>query len=140
MAQNPVPAQPDDGRVALTIDGRELRVPKGTLVLDAAAELGIHIPIYCAHPKMEPVAVCRMCLVHIEKFPKPQPACATYVGDGMAVTTNNAEVTKLREGMLEFLLVNHPLDCPVCDRGGECDLQDFTFRYGPGISRFPIAE
>ncbi|MBV8195421.1 MAG: molybdopterin-dependent oxidoreductase, partial [Candidatus Dormibacteraeota bacterium] len=105
-----------------------------------AAELGIHIPIYCAHPKMEPVAVCRMCLVHIEKFPKPQPACATYVGDGMAVTTNNAEVTKLREGMLEFLLVNHPLDCPVCDRGGECDLQDFTFRYGPGISRFPIAE
>jgi len=134
------PEQPDDGRVGISIDGRDVRVPKGTLVLDAATELGIHIPIYCAHPKMEPVAVCRMCLVNIEKFPKPQPACATVASDGMVVRTNIPEVTKLREGMLEFLLLNHPLDCPVCDRGGECDLQDFTFRYGPGISRFPITE
>ena len=134
------PEQLDDGRVGISIDGRELRVPKGTLVLDAATEAGIHIPIYCAHPKMDPVAVCRMCLVNIEKFPKPQPACATVAGDGMVVRTNLPEVTKLREGMLEFLLLNHPLDCPVCDRGGECDLQDFTFRYGPGISRFPITE
>ena len=139
MAQKP-PTQPDDGHVAVSIDGHETRVPKGTLVLDAAAGLGIHIPIYCAHPKMEPVAVCRMCLVHIERFPKPQPACATVVADGMAVTTDSAEVTKIREGMLEFLLLNHPLDCPVCDRGGECDLQDFTFRYGPSVSRFPITE
>ena len=130
----------DDGRVGITIDGRQVRVPKGMLVLDAAAGLGIHIPIYCSHPKMEPVAVCRMCLVTIEKFPKPQPACSTYVNEGMVVSTNDATVVKLREGMLEFLLVNHPLDCPVCDRGGECDLQDFTFRYGPGISRFPITE
>ena len=134
------PEQLDDGRVGISIDGRELRVPKGTLVLDAATEAGIHIPIYCAHPKMDPVAVCRMCLVNIEKFPKPQPACATVAGDGMVVRTDLPEVTKLREGMLEFLLLNHPLDCPVCDRGGECDLQDFTFRYGPGISRFPITE
>ena len=134
------PEQPDDGRVGISIDGRELRVPKGTLVLDAATEAGIHIPIYCAHPKMDPVAVCRMCLVNIEKFPKPQPACATVAGEGMVVRTDLPEVTKLREGMLEFLLLNHPLDCPVCDRGGECDLQDFTFRYGPGISRFPITE
>jgi NADH-quinone oxidoreductase subunit G len=134
------PEQPDDGRVGISIDGRVLRVPKGTLVLDAATEAGIHIPIYCAHPKMDPVAVCRMCLVNIEKFPKPQPACATVAGDGMVVRTDIPEVTKLREGMLEFLLLNHPLDCPVCDRGGECDLQDFTFRYGPGISRFPITE
>src|SRR5438309_9171155 len=139
MAQKP-PTQPDDGHVAVSIDGHETRVPKGTLVLDAALQLGIHIPIYCAHPKMEPVAVCRMCLVNIEKFPKPQPACATIAAEGMVVVTNNAEVTKLREGMLEFLLINHPLDCPVCDRGGECDLQDFTFRYGPGVSRFPINE
>ena len=131
---------PDDGRVGITIDGRETRVPKGTLVLDAATEVGIHIPIYCAHPKMDPVAVCRMCLVNIEKFPKPQPACATVANEGMVVRTDIPEVTKLREGMLEFLLLNHPLDCPVCDRGGECDLQDFTFRYGPGISRFPITE
>lgn len=137
---NTPPEQPDDGRVGISIDGRETRVPKGTLVLDAATALGIHIPIYCAHPKMEPVAVCRMCLVNIEKFPKPQPACATIANEGMVVRTTTPEVTKLREGMLEFLLVNHPLDCPVCDRGGECDLQDFTFRYGPGISRFPITE
>ncbi len=131
---------PDDGRVSVSIDGQETRVPKGQLVLDAALGVGIHIPIYCSHPKMDPVAVCRMCLVHIEKFPKLQPACATYVAEGMVVTTNNADVVKMREGMLEFLLINHPLDCPVCDRGGECDLQDFTFRYGPGISRFPITE
>jgi NADH-quinone oxidoreductase subunit G len=137
---NTPPEQPDDGRVGISIDGRIARVPKGTLVLDAATELGIHIPIYCAHPKMDPVAVCRMCLVNIEKFPKPQPACATIAGEGMVVRTNIPEVAKLREGMLEFLLLNHPLDCPVCDRGGECDLQDFTFRYGPGISRFPITE
>ena len=132
--------QPDDGRVGVSIDGRDARFPKGMLVLDAATELGIHIPIYCAHPKMDPVAVCRMCLVNIEKFPKPQPACATVVAEGMVVRTETAEVTELREGMLEFLLLNHPLDCPVCDRGGECDLQDFTFRYGPGVSRFPITE
>jgi len=135
----PAPAA-DDGRVSVTIDGREVRVPKGMLVLDAALGLGIHIPIYCSHPKMDPVAVCRMCLVHVEKFPKLQPACATYVSDGMVVSTDNADVVKMREGMLEFLLINHPLDCPVCDRGGECDLQDFTFRYGPGVSRFPITE
>jgi NADH-quinone oxidoreductase subunit G len=132
--------QVDDGKVAVSIDGRELRVPKGTLVLDAATEAGVHIPIYCAHPKMDPVAVCRMCLVHVEKMPKLQPACATTCADGMIVTTQRADVTKTREGMLEFLLVNHPLDCPVCDRGGECDLQDFALRYGPQSSRFPITD
>ncbi|MFN2568893.1 MAG: 2Fe-2S iron-sulfur cluster-binding protein, partial [Candidatus Dormibacteria bacterium] len=138
----PAPVEPDqesgDGLVAVTIDGRERRVAPGTLVLDAATEAGVHIPIYCAHPKMDPVAVCRMCLVRIDPMPKLQPACATRVSDGMAVTTTGPEVAKAREGVLEFLLLNHPLDCPVCDRGGECDLQDFAFRYGPGASRFPI--
>ncbi len=134
------PAAPDDGLVGVTIDGRSIRVPKGTLLTDVATDLGIHIPIYCSHPKMDPVAVCRMCLVHVEKMPKLQPACATYVAEGMVVDTQRADVTKTREGMLEFLLVNHPLDCPVCDRGGECDLQDFAFRYGPPSSRFPITE
>ena len=134
------PPPPDDGRVAVTIDGRELRVPKGMLVLDAATEAGVHIPIYCAHPKMDPVAVCRMCLVQIEKMPKQQPACATIVQEGMVVHTQTDAVAKTREGMLEFLLLNHPLDCPVCDRGGECDLQDFAFRYGPETSRFPITD
>ncbi len=141
MAADPTPpAAPDDGLVGITIDGRTIRVPKGTLVTDVATELGIHIPIYCSHPKMDPVAVCRMCLVHVEKMPKLQPACATYAAEGMVVDTQRADVTKTREGMLEFLLLNHPLDCPVCDRGGECDLQDFAFRYGPPSSRFPITE
>ncbi|TMC49853.1 MAG: 2Fe-2S iron-sulfur cluster binding domain-containing protein [Chloroflexi bacterium] len=131
---------PGDGQVGLVIDGREVRVPKGTLLLDAASEVGIHIPIYCAHPKMDPVAVCRMCLVQVEKLPKLQPACATVVSEGMVVDTQSDATAKAREGMLEFLLLNHPLDCPVCDRGGECDLQDFAFRYGPDTSRFPITE
>jgi NADH-quinone oxidoreductase subunit G len=134
------PAGPDDGLVGISIDGRSARVPKGTLLTDVATELGIHIPIYCSHPKMDPVAVCRMCLVHVEKMPKLQPACATYAADGMVVDTQRADVAKTREGVLEFLLLNHPLDCPVCDRGGECDLQDFAFRYGPPASRFPITE
>ncbi|GAC1343659.1 MAG: NADH-quinone oxidoreductase subunit NuoG [Candidatus Dormibacteria bacterium] len=131
---------PADGDVGVTIDGRELRVPKGTLLLDAATKLGIHIPIYCAHSKMDPVAVCRMCLVQVEKMPKMQPACATYVSEGLVAHTQTDEVARVREGVLEFLLLNHPLDCPVCDRGGECDLQDFAFRYGPPTSRFPITE
>jgi NADH-quinone oxidoreductase subunit G len=135
-----IPAPPDDECVSVTIDGRALRVPRGTLVLDAATEAGVHIPIYCAHPKMDPVAVCRMCLVQVEKMPKLQPACATVVADGMVVDTQTPSVVKEREGVLEFLLLNHPLDCPVCDRGGECDLQDFTVRYGPSTSRFPITE
>jgi NADH-quinone oxidoreductase subunit G len=134
------PAGPDDGLVGISIDGRSARFPKGTLLTDAATEMRIHIPIYCSHPKMDPVAVCRMCLVHVEKMPKLQPACATYVADGMVVDTMRADVAKTREGVLEFLLLNHPLDCPVCDRGGECDLQDFAFRYGPPASRFPITE
>src|SRR5437588_286086 len=134
------PPPPDDGRVEVTIDGRVTRAPKGQLVLDAATDVGIHIPIYCAHPKMDPVAVCRMCLVQVEKLPKLQPACATVVTEGMVVDTQSDATAKAREGMLEFLLLNHPLDCPVCDRGGECDLQDFTFRYGPSVSRFPITD
>ncbi len=141
MADEPVkPEVPDDGRVGVTIDGREIRVAPNTLVLDAATAVGVHVPIYCAHPKMEPVAVCRMCLVHVEKAPKLLPACATTVTEGMVVVTDSAPVAKAREGVLEFLLINHPLDCPVCDRGGECDLQDFAFRYGPQTSRFPITE
>jgi NADH-quinone oxidoreductase chain G len=134
------PSPPDDGRVEVTIDGRTVRAPKGMLVLDAASSVGIHIPIYCAHPKMDPVAVCRMCLVQVEKMPKLQPACATYVSEGMVVHTQTDQVARVREGVLEFLLLNHPLDCPVCDRGGECDLQDFTLRYGPGTSRMPITD
>jgi NADH-quinone oxidoreductase chain G len=122
--------------VTLTIDGRQVQVPKGTLILDAAKQLGIDIPIFCSHPKLDPVAVCRMCLVQVEKMPKLQPSCAITVAEGMVVSTNNAVVEEFRKGVLEMLLINHPLDCPVCDKGGECPLQDHTYQYGPPASRF----
>lgn len=118
--------------VNLTIDGKQVSVPKGTLLIEACKGLGVEIPHFCYHPKMDPVGVCRMCLVQVEKMPKPQPACATQVGEGMVVNTNNAQVAEWRKGVLEMTLVNHPLDCPVCDKGGECQLQDLTFEHGPG--------
>lgn len=123
-------------QVTLTIDGQSVTVPKGTLILDAAKALNIDIPIFCSHPKMAPVAVCRMCLVEIEKMRNLQPACAVYVAEGMVVKTTTEQVSKYQKGVLEFLLINHPLDCPICDKGGECPLQDQTFQYGPGASRF----
>ncbi|HEY4845845.1 MAG TPA: molybdopterin-dependent oxidoreductase [Candidatus Dormibacteraeota bacterium] len=123
-------------QITLTINGQSVTVPKGTLILDAAKSIGIDIPIFCSHPKMAPVAVCRMCLVEVEKMPKLQPACAVYVAEGMAVKTTTEQVGKYQKGVLEFLLINHPLDCPICDKGGECPLQDQTFQYGPGASRF----
>ena len=121
--------------VHLTIDGQPLSVPEGTLVVEAAKRLGIHIPVYCYHPKMDPAGLCRICLVEIEKMPKLQIACNTQVSDGMVVHTGSPRVAEGRRGVLEFLLLNHPLDCPICDKGGECDLQDFTMSYGPGASR-----
>jgi NADH-quinone oxidoreductase subunit G len=123
-------------QVTLTVDGKSVTVPKGTLILDAAKKLGIEIPIFCSHPKMEPVAVCRMCLIEVEKMPKLQPACAVYVSDGMVVRTRTDQVRTYQNGVLEFLLTNHPLDCPICDKGGECPLQDQTYAYGPGASRY----
>ena len=123
-------------QVTLTINGQSVTVKKGTLILDAAKAIGIDIPIFCSHPKMEPVAVCRMCLVEVEKMPKLQPACAVYVNEGMVVRTTTDQVNKYQKGVLEFLLINHPLDCPICDKGGECPLQDQTYAYGPGASRY----
>jgi len=114
-----------------------IAVPPGTLVWAAAQQAGIEIPIYCYHPKMPPLGACRMCFVEIEKLPKPpQTACTTPVSEGMIVRTKTDKVLKARKGTLEFLLINHPLDCPICDKGGECDLQDFTMRHGPGGTRF----
>jgi len=121
--------------VTVTIDGRTVQVPKGTLLVEAAKQVGIEIPVFCYHPKLDPAGVCRMCLVEIEKIPKPQTACTTPVTDGMVVRTQTDRVDDLRRGVLEFLLINHPLDCPVCDKGGECDLQDLTFAHGPSTSR-----
>src|SRR5215469_8585279 len=124
--------------VELTIDGQPVSVPKGSLIWAAAQKLGIEIPIYCYHPKMEPLGACRMCFVAVDNMPKLATACTTTVAPGMAVHTNTPAVKKARQGTLEFLLINHPLDCPICDKGGECDLQDFALRYGPGASRFDL--
>jgi NADH-quinone oxidoreductase subunit G len=128
-----------DELVHLTIDDIPIAVPRGTLVWAAARQAGIEIPIYCYHPKMPPLGACRMCFVEIEKVPKPpQTACTTPVSEGMIVHTKTEKVIKARKGTLEFLLINHPLDCPICDKGGECDLQDFTLRHGPGGTRFDL--
>jgi NADH-quinone oxidoreductase chain G len=129
----------DDGLVHLTIDDIPVAVPPGTLVWAAAQAAGIEVPIYCYHPKMPPLGACRMCFVEIEKVPKPpQTACTTPVAEGMVVHTKTEKVLKARRGTLEFLLINHPLDCPICDKAGECDLQDFTLRHGPGATRFDL--
>jgi NADH-quinone oxidoreductase subunit G len=136
-----MPEEKTDGLVHLTIDDIPVAVPPGTLVWAAAKQAGIEIPIYCYHPKMPPLGACRMCFVEIEKMPKPpQTACTTPVSEGMVVYTKTEKVLKARRGTLEFLLINHPLDCPICDQAGECDLQDFTLRHGPGGTRFDVAK
>jgi NADH-quinone oxidoreductase chain G len=122
-------------KVMLTIDGQEVTVNKGTTVLEAAMEIGVEIPYFCWHPKLDSIGACRMCLVAIEKIPKPAVACATEVMPGMVVRTDTDEIIKARRGVLEFLLLNHPLDCPTCDKGGECDLQNNVFNYGIDKSR-----
>jgi NADH-quinone oxidoreductase subunit G len=122
--------------VTLTINGKEVKVPPGTLVIEAAKQAGIEIPSYCYYPGLTLQGACRMCLVAIEKMPKLQTACTTVVANGMVVHTETEEVKNARKAMLEFLLTNHPLDCPVCDKGGECELQDAVFRYGAAETRF----
>ena len=124
------------GRVKVTIDGVEMEAEAGELVIKVAQEHGIYIPRFCWHERMKPVGMCRMCLVEIEGQRGLPPACTATVTDGMVVHTQTPGVKKAQEGVLEFLLINHPLDCPVCDRGGECPLQDLTFGFGPGESRF----
>ena len=121
--------------VNLTIDGRQISVPKGTSVLKAAIEAGIQVPYYCYHPGLGIDASCRVCLVKIEKMGKLQTSCSTPVGEGMVVHTQDPEAVEGRKGVFEFLLLNHPLDCPVCDKGGECPLQDFSYAFGNDASR-----
>jgi NADH-quinone oxidoreductase subunit G len=122
--------------VKLTIDGREIEAEKGALLIEVARQNGIEVPAFCYHEDYSLQAACRMCLVEIEKTPKLQVGCTTPVAEGMVVRTDSDVVKKARKGTLEFLLTNHPLDCPVCDKGGECELQDMVFRYGAGESRF----
>ena len=124
------------GRVNLTIDDREISVEEGTLVIEAARELGIDIPHFCYHPKLGYDANCRMCHVEIENNPKLQASCSIPVRDGMVVRTDTERVNESHKSVLEFILANHPLDCPVCDQGGRCDLQDYSHRYTPTVSRF----
>jgi NADH-quinone oxidoreductase subunit G len=121
--------------VTLTIDGRPITVEKGKTVLQAALEHGISVPYYCYHPAISIDGSCRVCIVKIEKMPKLQTSCSTVCTDGMVVSTRTQEVIEARAGVFEFLLINHPLDCPVCDKGGECPLQDFSYTFGPDQSR-----
>jgi NADH-quinone oxidoreductase subunit G len=121
--------------VTLTIDGISVTVPEGTLLVEAAKRVNEEIPVYCYHPKLGPAGLCRICLVEIEKMPKLQIACNTPVAEGMVVHTQSDKAAEGRRAVLEFLLLNHPLDCPICDKGGECDLQDYVVAYGQGASR-----
>lgn len=120
----------------LTINGQEIEVEEGSTVLQAAEKLGLEIPVFCYHPKLSIAGNCRMCLVEQEGSPKPIASCAMPAADGMVIHTDSAKTKKARKGVLEFLLINHPLDCPICDQGGECDLQDITVAYGGDASRF----
>jgi len=126
------------GTVTLTIDDVQVTADAGEFLIVAAEKAGVYIPRFCYHPRMKPVGMCRMCLVEVSgpRGATLQPACYVAVSDGMEVVTTSQKVRKAQDGVLEFLLVNHPLDCPVCDKGGECPLQDQTFAYGPGESRF----
>jgi NADH-quinone oxidoreductase subunit G len=138
-AQPAAPAVPPD-HVTIEIDGRALVVPKGSMIIQAADRAGIAIPRFCYHEKLAIAANCRMCMVDVEMggkpMPKPQPACATPVADGMKVQTQSAKALSAQRNVMEFLLINHPLDCPICDQGGECELQDLSVGYGRSVSRF----
>ncbi len=112
--------------VEVEIDGRKVEVLEGSMVMDAAAKLDIYVPHFCYHKKLSIAANCRMCLVEVEKAPKPLPACATPVTQGMVVRTLSEKAKQAQKGVMEFLLINHPLDCPICDQGGECQLQDLA--------------
>ena len=120
----------------IEIDGKAVEVDHGTTIIDAADKLGIAIPRFCYHKKLSVAANCRMCLVQVEKFAKPLPACATPVADGMKIFTRSKAAVEAQKSVMEFLLINHPLDCPICDQGGECDLQDIAVAYGAPASRY----
>ena len=123
--------------VTVTIDGTQLQVPKGTSIIEAAKQAGVLVPHYCYHPALPSPAVCRMCLVEVEKAPKLMPACVTTVTEGQVVHTDSEQARKARTSVLEFLLINHPLDCPICDQAGECELQDYVFQEGQG-AKLPL--
>ncbi|MBT4880087.1 MAG: NADH-quinone oxidoreductase subunit G [Alphaproteobacteria bacterium] len=122
--------------IKLTVNDQEVEIEKGSTVLQACEKAAVEVPVFCYHPRLPIAGNCRMCLVELENCPKPVASCAHPAGDGMVIRTDSPMVTKARKGVLEFLLINHPLDCPICDQGGECDLQDITMAYGPDRGRF----
>jgi NADH-quinone oxidoreductase subunit G len=122
--------------VNITVDGKKVTAPAGTLLIEACKSVGIEVPSFCYYPNLSLQGACRMCLVKVEKMPKLQTACTTVISEGMAVATESDEIRQARKGMVELLLGNHPLDCPVCDAGGECELQDMTFSYGAAESKY----
>jgi NADH-quinone oxidoreductase subunit G len=125
-----------DSTVTIEVDGRELQAKAGSMLIEVTDAAGIRIPRFCYHKKLSVAANCRMCLVEVEKAPKPLPACATPVADGMKVYTRSPKALAAQKGTMEFLLINHPLDCPICDQGGECELQDVAMGYGGDVSRY----
>jgi len=122
--------------VKVEVDGRTVEVPAGSMIMEATNRLGVYVPHFCWHPKLSIAANCRMCLVQVEKAPKPMPACATPVAEGMKISTRSEYAKQAQRGVMEFLLINHPLDCPICDQGGECQLQDLAVGYGGSSSRY----
>ena len=132
-------AKPDtvaDDMLTVEIDGTEYQARKGSMIIEVTDENGITVPRFCYHKKLPVAANCRMCMVEVEKAPKPMPACATPVMDGMKISTRSDYAKNAQRAVMEFLLINHPLDCPICDQGGECELQDVALEYGRGVSRF----
>jgi NADH-quinone oxidoreductase subunit G len=122
--------------VKIEIDGKPVTARKGQMIIQATDDVGVYVPRFCYHKKLSIAANCRMCLVEVEKAPKPVPACATPVAEGMKIYTRSDLAIDAQKGVMEFLLINHPLDCPICDQGGECELQDLAMGYGRGVSRY----
>ena len=125
-----------DDMVNIEVDGKPVEARKGQMIMEVTDEIGTYIPRFCYHKKLSIAANCRMCLVEVEKAPKPMPACATPVGEGMKVFTRSPAAISAQKATMEFLLINHPLDCPICDQGGECELQDLALGYGRDVSRY----
>jgi NADH-quinone oxidoreductase subunit G len=122
--------------IEIELDGKKVDIVEGSMIMHAAEKAGTYIPHFCYHKKLSIAANCRMCLVDVEKMPKPMPACATPVTQGMVVRTKSDKAIKAQKSVMEFLLINHPLDCPICDQGGECQLQDLAVGYGGSGSRY----
>ena len=125
-----------DDIITIEVDGRTLEARKGQMLIEITDSNGIYVPRFCYHKKLSVAANCRMCLVDVEKAPKPLPACATPVMPGMKVQTHSQRAQEAQKGVMEFLLINHPLDCPICDQGGECELQDLAMGFGRDVSRY----